>query len=178
MPQGLGDLNDDILLSSPRTAARRGVMASLARRDAAFGTGPGQGGFSVGQTEVCRQDVQLARRCRVPEQCVAEVRPSTIRSFGVQFPVVCAGVPLCRVRCCACARIPPALCQGVATASGLGSTLIGNLGTFITTTPPPCSDVGCIAIYRSSWWPLWRRAAGRHTRTLSSDEAPATSAGS
>jgi hypothetical protein len=52
MPQGLGDLNDDILLSSPRTAARRGVMASLARRDAAFGTGPGQGGFSVGQTEV------------------------------------------------------------------------------------------------------------------------------
>ena len=52
MPRGLGDLNDDILLSSPRTAARRGVMASLARRDAAFGTGPGQGGFSVGQTEV------------------------------------------------------------------------------------------------------------------------------
>ncbi len=52
MPQGLGDLNDDILLSSPRTAARRGVMASLARRDTAFGTGPGQGGFSVGQTEV------------------------------------------------------------------------------------------------------------------------------
>jgi hypothetical protein len=54
MPRGLGDLNDDILLSSPRTAARRGVMASLARRDAAFGTGPGQGGFSVGQTEVRR----------------------------------------------------------------------------------------------------------------------------
>ena len=63
MPQSLVDLNDDILLSSPRTAARRGVMAAVARRDAAFGTKPGQGGFTTNQSEV--SEVQSRRPPRV-----------------------------------------------------------------------------------------------------------------
>ncbi len=52
MPQSLADVNDDLLHSSPRTAARRGVLAAVARRDAAFGTRPGDGGFTSNQTEV------------------------------------------------------------------------------------------------------------------------------
>jgi hypothetical protein len=73
MPQALVDLNDDILLSSPRTAARRGVMASLARRDAAFGTGPGQGGFSVGQTEVRTLISMLHERCMLGGTIVSHI---------------------------------------------------------------------------------------------------------
>ena len=38
MSPTLTDLNDDILTTSPRTAAQRGVMAAVRRRDAAFGT--------------------------------------------------------------------------------------------------------------------------------------------